>query len=357
MKAYWKKKVLAFKRPSGTSRGILKTKETYFLILESEGRIGVGECSTLQGLSIDHLPSYEKKLDEVVSKIEHSDVVTSDRMSAATLLAEEVLKWPSIRFGIEMALLDLENGGNRVIYPSNFTQGRSGIPINGLIWMGEPNFMKDQIASLLNRGFKCLKMKIGAINFSEEVEILKTLRKTFTSKDLILRVDANGAFPPEKALDRLKILSELELHSIEQPIMAGQLEEMASLCEQTPLPIALDEELIQVQNFEAKVDLLELIKPQYIIVKPSLLGGFQSSEEWISVAKKLSIPWWATSALESNIGLSAISQWTYIQDVSGHQGLGTGSLYTNNIECPLEVVGEEITYQAKKGWELHELER
>jgi o-succinylbenzoate synthase len=357
LKAYWKKKVLTFKRPSGTSRGVLKTKATYFLILESKERVGIGECSTLEGLSIDHLPSYEHKLNEVVTKINAIEENTPETISVDSLLGKEKVLWPSIRFGIEMAWLDLENGGRRILYPSNFTQSKSGIPINGLIWMGEPAFMKDQIASLLKRGFKCLKMKIGAINFSEEISILKSLRKEFSSSDLILRVDANGAFPVNEALERLQILSDLELHSIEQPIMAGQVEEMAGLCEQTPLPIALDEELILVQELDEKIRLLEVIKPQYIILKPSLVGGFKSSEEWISAAKKLSVSWWATSALESNIGLSAISQWTYIQNVSGHQGLGTGSLYTNNIESPLEVVGEEITYQTDKSWDLHELER
>ncbi|WP_235294464.1 o-succinylbenzoate synthase [Portibacter lacus] len=316
----------------------MKQKPTYYLILEEEGKIGIGECSPLSGLSIDDRPDYEDQLDTVVNNPEI-----------------DLMAFPSIRFGLEMAKLDHANGGQRMIYESAFSQGRDGIPINGLIWMGAPDFMKSQINDLLKRGFTCLKMKIGAINFQDELEILARIRKEYPASDLILRVDANGAFSPAEALEKLKRLSELSLHSIEQPIKAGQEAEMARLCEVSPLDIALDEELIPVLNLVDKKKLLETIKPPYIILKPSLVGGFESSDEWISEAEKLGIDWWATSALESNIGLNAISQWTYIKNPNGHQGLGTGSLYTNNIDSPLEIQGEHIHYNPNRQWQLDEL--
>lgn len=355
MKAYWKKKILTFKRPSGTSRGILRTKPTYYIVLEKDGLKGIGECSPLVGLSIDDRPGYEDKIEEVVKFLTFQNPDINDLGSINEDLSLE--KWPSIRFGLEMAIYDLLNGGIRTIYPSDFTTNEVGIPINGLIWMGDPEYMKEQVKDLLDRGFTCLKMKIGAINFEEEMEILHSIRREFAPEDLILRVDANGAFSAENALEKLKLLSELDLHSIEQPIMAGQEDEMARLCEKTPLDIALDEELIPVQKSEEKGHLLQKIKPQYIIIKPSLVGGFHASEEWISSAENLGIRWWATSALESNIGLNAISQWTFHKQVLGHQGLGTGSLYTNNIESPLEIRGEDIVYNKQRKWNLGELAR
>ena len=345
VKAYFRSKTLVFKRPSGTSRGVLKEKKTWYIILTENENVGIGECSPLSGLSIDDRPDYEVKLKEVCER--PADFIGSK--------LKKLNQWPSIKFGLEMAYLDLKQAGVGELYPSEFTDGKQGIAINGLIWMGNADYIKAQIKDLLDRGFNCLKMKIGALNFEDELEILYGIRKLYKATDLILRVDANGAFPSDKALENLKRLSELDLHSIEQPIKAGQWSEMARLCQETPLAIALDEELIPVVKEVDKKRLLEEINPQYIILKPSLLGGFSSSQSWIDKAESMDIGWWVTSALESNIGLNAISQWTYSLDVKGYQGLGTGSLYTNNIESPLEIVGEELFYKPQRNWNLHEL--
>lgn len=344
MKVHLKSKKLLFKKPSGTSRGILVEKPTWYVILEQNGNFGIGECSILKGLSIDDRPDFEKMLGELALKFTAGDDIE-----------KQLKNWPSIRFGLEMAKLDLVNGGQRMIFDNSFSKGLSGIPINGLVWMGDKEYMKSQIDDLLNRGFQCIKMKIGAINFEEEMELLNMIRKRYPAKDLVLRVDANGAFSTADALEKLKKLSELEMHSIEQPIKAGNIEAMAKLCEESPLDIALDEELIPILASSEKQELLAQIRPQYIILKPSLVGGFAASEEWIDIANSFGINWWATSALESNIGLNAISQWTDYMKVEGHQGLGTGSLYVNNIESPLEIRGEQIFYNPAKDWNLDEL--
>ncbi len=332
MKATFERYLLQFKRPSGTSRGVLQEKETFFIHLTDGSRKGVGECGLLRTLSIDDRPDYVEKLEWVCQNIH----------LGLEKLYEILNEFPSIQFGLEQAFLDLEST-NQVLFPSPFTEGKEGIVINGLIWMGSIGFMKKQIQEKLEQGFSCIKMKIGALHFEEEYAVLQQLRKEYPS--LELRVDANGAFTPEEALEKLERLSKLRLHSIEQPIKPHQWEAMASLCEQTPLPIALDEELIGVFHQEEKRRLLTAIKPQYIILKPSLVGGFKGSHEWIDLAEQLQIGWWITSALESNIGLNAIAQWTYTLNSSMPQGLGTGSLFTNNIPSPLVIRGEKLFYQ------------
>ena len=254
-----------------------------------------------------------------------------------------------------MALQSLDSKDPFVLFPSHFTDGKAGIPINGLIWMGEKSFMKEQIEDKIQQGFSCIKLKIGAIDFDAEMELLRYIRKEFSAKEIELRVDANGAFQPENALEKLKRLSDLSLHSIEQPIRQGQYKEMAKLCKETPLPIALDEELIGVFNTSDKENLIEEIKPQYIILKPSLIGGFQGTKEWVNLAEKNQIGWWITSALESNIGLNAIAQFTYLQNNPMPQGLGTGSLFTNNIESPLQVKGENLNYNPQLTWETQQI--
>jgi O-succinylbenzoate synthase len=252
-------------------------------------------------------------------------------------LWDELKSYPSIQFGVEQAFLSLETQEEGVFFPSAFTQGKEAIPINGLIWMGDKEFMQQQIREKLSQGFRCIKMKIGAIDFETEYALLKGIRQQFTPSEIELRVDANGAFSPMDALEKLKRLSDLQIHSIEQPIRAGQYEAMARLCETSPLPIALDEELIGVACPSRKEEILQWIKPAYIILKPSLIGGYRGSEEWIALAKKENIGWWVTSALEGNIGLSAIAQWTYTLENPLPQGLGTGSLYTNNFPSSLQV--------------------
>lgn len=342
MQATYKKYVLNFKRPSGTSRGVLTTKETWFIKIEDDGRVGYGECGILRGLSVDDRPDYEEKLKWACDNINLGE----------DELWKQLVAFPSIQFGIEIAFKSLQSENNFELFPSAFTRGTDAISINGLIWMGEKSFMKSQIEDKLQAGFRCIKMKIGAIDFETEIELLKYIRSQYSSEEIELRVDANGAFTPETALERLKRLSELELHSIEQPIAQGNWEDMASLCEKTPLSIALDEELIGVFTENEKQKLLETIKPQYLIFKPSLIGGFKGTEQWIDFAESMNIGWWNTSALESNIGLNAISQFTYSKEVSMPQGLGTGSLYTNNIKSPLVVRDGKISYHPDLNWEF-----
>ena len=341
--ASYKKHILNFRQASGTSRGILKTKETWFLILESNSKEGVGECGLFRGLSVDDKPNYEDTLKCVCQNINIGLVV----------LLQELVEYPSIQFGLEMAFKSLESKDKFELFPSDFTLHKDSIPINGLIWMGNEAFMKQQIQEKIESGFTCLKMKIGAIDFETEIELIKSIRKQFSSKEIELRVDANGAFKPSDALEKLKILSDFDLHSIEQPIKQGQIEAMAELCEKTPLPIALDEELIGIFHLAKKLKLIQTINPQYIVLKPSLVGGFKGSDEWINIAENQNIGWWITSALESNIGLNAIAQYTYIKNSELPQGLGTGGLFTNNFESPLVVKKGHLNYSKYLKWNFN----
>lgn len=343
MKATYQSYILDFKRPSGTSRGVMTTKETWFILLENDGKTGVGECGILRGLSIDDRPDYEAKLKWTCENIHHG----------LEQLLPELIEFPSIQFGLETAFKSIESQNQFELFPSNFTKEEDAIPINGLVWMGTEAFMRSQIKDKIKEGFDCIKLKIGAIDFQTELDILKSIRKEFSVSDIELRVDANGAFSPEDALEKLKQLSEYQLHSIEQPIKPKQLETMADLCEKTPLPIALDEELIGVLLKEDKQTLLQTIQPQYIILKPSLVGGFSGSQAWINSADRLNIQWWITSALESNVGLNAISQWTYLLNNKMPQGLGTGSLYTNNFTSPLYVKQGHLHYEKNKHWKFN----
>lgn len=341
LKASYKKYILDFKRPSGTSRGIMTHKETWFLILEENGKRGIGECGILRSLSADDRPDYEEKLKWVCQNIDFGK----------EKLWESLIEFPSIQFGVEMAFQSLNSENPFVLFPSEFTKGAKNIPINGLVWMGEPSFMKAQIEEKLAQGFDCIKLKIGAIDFDKELELLRFIRQNYDAKTIEIRVDANGGFTSEEALGKLNQLTGFELHSIEQPIEKNQHDSMSELCKSTPFPIALDEELIGVFNYEEKETLLQKIKPQFIILKPSLVGGFRGSKEWIQLAEKYNIGWWITSALESNIGLSAIAQWTFLQQNLMPQGLGTGGLYTNNFDCPLEVKNGELIYNPQLNWQ------
>ena len=343
MRASYKKYILNFKQPGGTSRGILKTKVTYFLILHHNGKKGIGECGLFRGLSVDDRPDYEEKLQWVCANIHLGE----------EKILKQVSDLPSIQFGVEQAFMSLDASNMFELFPSDFTKGLKAIPINGLIWMGSSDFMNQQIKEKLTAGFTTLKLKIGAIDFESEVALLKSIRNEYSSKEIELRVDANGAFTPEDALEKLKRLSDFELHSIEQPIMPKQWEKMAGLCEKTPLPIALDEELIGIFTSEEKEKLINFINPQYIILKPSLIGGFRGSQDWIRIAEQHNVSWWVTSALESNIGLNAISQFTYSLHVKMPQGLGTGSLFTNNIDSPLFVDQGQLHYDPILPWNFN----
>ena len=334
LKATFSKYNLQFKQPGGTSRGVLHYKETYFIKVSNSMEIGIGECALFRGLSIDDVRNYEQKLQWLCNNI-HLDL---------GFLLSELIEFPSIQFGLEQAMLSLKSKDTYELFPSEFTKGKDSISINGLIWMGDKSFMQDQIKEKISKGFRTIKLKIGAIDFKTELNLLKSIRKEFSADEIELRVDANGAFLPGEALEKLKVLSEFELHSIEQPIQPGQWEEMAKLCDISPLAIALDEELIGVFNDAEKEKLIQYLQPQYVILKPSLIGGYQGTDTWIKLAEENNSGWWITSALESNIGLNAIAQYTYIKKSKIPQGLGTGGLFTNNIDAPLTVKNGALYY-------------
>jgi o-succinylbenzoate synthase len=349
IKALYRKKVLQFRNPTETSRGVLQQKPSWYVFLydDQEPEIkGIGECSIIPGLSLET----EEKVDGVLEQI-------CCRINAGNFDFQTGLPdFPSLYFGIEMALLDLKTGGKKQLFPSAFTEGKSCIPINGLIWMGKMSYILQQIEEKINQHFSCLKLKIGALNIENELKILESVRKRFNARELELRVDANGAFEPEFAMELLKKLADLEVHSIEQPIKPGQPEAMARLCMNSPVPVALDEELSGKFTIEEKFAIIQHIHPQYLIIKPGLLGGFQEANEYVTLAREENIGWWITSALESNIGLNAIAQWTFTLGSSRFQGLGTGQLYHHNIDCPLTLEGDKLFYYPGKGWDLSFIE-
>lgn len=327
---------LHFKQPAGTSRGTYTTREVWYIHLTSDrypGRVGIGECAPLPQLSCDDVAGYPFILSRTCRRAANDGFLTP----------EYLRDYPSILFGLETAFRHLETG-SYALYDTPFSRGEAGIPINGLIWMGDYKKMLQQIETKMQSGYRCIKLKIGAIDFDKELALLRHIRAHFSASEVELRVDANGAFSPKDAMDKLNRLAELELHSIEQPIRAGQWEAMARLTAETPLPIALDEELIGSNSPEGKRRLLDTIRPQYIILKPSLHGGILGCNEWIEEAGKRGIDWWITSALESNIGLNAIAQWCATLNNPLPQGLGTGALFTDNVEMPLEIRKDSLWY-------------
>ncbi len=323
----------------------MNSKETYFIKVWDENCpdvYGIGECAMFRGLSAEDTPDYEQQLRDVCLNI--------DRIAEIDLSG-----YSSIQFGVETAILDYKNGGKFLLYPNEWSEGRSEIKINGLVWMGSFEEMYNRIKEKLDAGFKCIKLKVGGIDFNQEIELIKFIRTHFDADTLELRLDANGAFSIDNALPRLNELSKFNIHSIEQPIKPKQMEMMAMLCRKSPIPIALDEELIGINNFEAKQTLLSDIMPQYIILKPALCGGLSGAEEWINIAESQNIGWWATSALESNIGLNAIAQWVYTHKIIMPQGLGTGQLYVNNIPSPLVQVRDVLKSDNALKWEIPQL--
>ena len=345
------KRTLQFRFDAGTSRGVLRSKDVFWIKAfraDSPEICGWGEAAPLVKLSPDDRPDFEKILLKVLKEMEVISWNQEEKSILEKLKEVIPFELPSIRFGLETALLDLKNGGKKRILESPFYDRKEPIPINGLIWMGDREFMLEQIDQKIDEGYDCIKMKIGAIDFDQELDLLRYIRNRFSPEQITLRVDANGAFPKEEALMKLSKLAELGIHSIEQPIAAGTVEAMRRLCEATPLPIALDEELIGVKS---KTELLDKIKPQYIILKPTLVGGILETREWIRLAEAREIGWWMTSALESNIGLNAIAQLTSTYNPPIPQGLGTGKLYHNNLESPLEIKSGVIRYSAGKIWE------
>lgn len=329
--------LLHFKQPAGTSRGVYTTRKVWFLRYYSTDdvfNVGIGECAPLLKLSCDDIPNYFEVLKNACREVElHQGQVDK----------ETLRNYPSILFGLETAIKHYK-AHSTALWDTSFSRGETGIPINGLIWMGDYKEMLERIEQKIKAGFKCIKLKIGAINFNDELALLKHIRKHFSVNDIELRVDANGAFSSVNAMDKLKMLAELDIHSIEQPIRAGHWEEIAQLCELSPLPIALDEELIGCNTFVEKRKLLSVIQPQYIVIKPSLHGGIMGGDEWIKEAEEQNIGWWITSALESNIGLNAIAQWCATYPNSLPQGLGTGMLFEDNVEMPIEIRKDCLWY-------------
>lgn len=322
-------KLLHFKQPAGTSRGVYTTRKIWLLTVEHDGRTAIGECAPLPQLSCDDIPDYEAVLRRFCDIIEATGAIPYDEMR----------NYPSMLFGVETALAQLSRTDG-LLYDTPFSHGEEGIPINGLVWMGTHDEMLSRLKEKLALGFRCVKLKIGAIDFAKELDLIQHIRKHFSREEVELRVDANGGFTPDVALERLQELARYDIHSIEQPIMAHQWSEMAQLCQLSPLPIALDEELIGVNSTDEKIRLLDTIKPQYIILKPSLHGGVAGTREWIALANERGIGSWITSALESNIGLNAIAQLAadiYGSKITMPQGLGTGMLFTDNIPMPLEI--------------------
>ncbi|HMM10736.1 MAG TPA: o-succinylbenzoate synthase [Bacteroidales bacterium] len=335
---------LVFRFAAGTSRGVLTNKHGWIIRLtdvHNPLKTGVGECSLIPGLSPENTSDLEARMAQLTGEAADFRHIVHDLREA----------FPSLAFAVETALLDLENGGKMRLFPSAFVEGKQGIPINGLIWMGEIEEMKERFAEKIKEGYTTIKLKVGALNFDDELALLKGIRNEYSPADLSLRLDANGAFAPHEALEKLKRLSEFHIHSIEQPIKPGQPEQMSELCQKSPVPIALDEELIGVRDHQM-FSLLNGIRPQYIILKPSLLGGLSRSREWMDTAESLGIGWWVTSALESNIGLNAIAQWTASLNTTIPQGLGTGQLYHNNFASPLYISRAQLWHNPDVAWSL-----
>lgn len=349
---------LHFRFEAGTSRGTLTKKKSYIIRLsddENPAVIGYGECGPLVGLSYDDRPDFEECLIKYCQEFNELDLQLFSWNLPIVLNQIISPQFPSILFGFETAMLDFLGGGQRIVRASDFTTGQRALPINGLIWMGSPAFMRQQIEEKLAAGYTTLKLKIGSLDFEQECDLLAMIRDRFTASQITLRVDANGAFKPEEAMTKLERLATYDLHSIEQPIRAGQPDLLADLCRHTPIPIALDEELIGQMEYVHKFRLLKKIQPQFIILKPTLLGGLHHCDEWIELAGRLNIGWWITSALESNIGLNAIAQYTAQFRHLLPQGLGTGQLYDNNIGSPLFTSHGFLHYDPAQSWDFGQL--
>ena len=348
MNVHFDHHVFQFKTPSGTSRGILTEKHAWFIEIEDQGKKGKGECSIIPGLSPDFesktqylalLGRFQEELSSVqlIEFQELKEFELLQKLKEKTNIYTLFGQYPSLIFGFETAVLDWSNGGKELFFDTPFSKGQQKIPINGLVWMGSPEFMKEQMSEKVEQGYNCIKMKVGAIDFDKEIELLSAIRANYSPQEMILRVDANGAFTSDNVREKLKKLADLGIHSIEQPISSGQHVLMAELCFEQILPIALDEELIGIQILAEKEFLLNTLQPQFIILKPSLHGGILGSQEWITLAEERNIDWWMTSALESNLGLACIAQFTGTFDINKHHGLGTGSLYVNNLPSRLKV--------------------
>ncbi len=345
IRARWLEHTLEPRFELGTSKGPIHARTVWYLIAWDHERPelrGIGEAALFPGHSHEFPADVRTKLLELCE----------DTSNWEARLRADLMDVPSVRFAVEQCMRDLEAGGTKQLFPSEFTLGRQGIPINGLVWMGDKATMRERISEQIEAGNQCIKMKIGAIGIEDELDLLRAVRKEHPAAELTLRVDANGAFNARNVMPVLHQLADLEVHSIEQPVPPGLHETMAELCATTPVPIALDEELIGMNRPDVKRDLLDMIKPQYIVIKPSLVGGWHSTQEWIDLAREREIGWWLTSALESSIGLNAIAQFAATLHVELPQGLGTGKVYRNNIPSPLVPGKGMIRYQPELEWDL-----
>lgn len=347
--ADWKEVTLTPRFPLGTSKGVIEARTVWYLIAWDDQRPGVrgiGEAALFPGHSREFPADVRTKLVELCA----------DTTNWHQRLEGDLMQVPSVRFAVEQCLRDLEASGSKVLFPSEFTLGREGIPINGLVWMGDKATMRDRIQAQIDGGNRCVKMKIGALHIEDELDLLAGVRRRFGAQDLTLRVDANGAFTHANVMPVLERLAKLGVESIEQPIAPGLYESMIEVCANSPVPVALDEDLIGHNITQAKQDLLDHVRPQYIVIKPSLVGGWAAAQEWIDQARARGIGWWITSALESSIGLNAIAQWTATLGVSMPQGLGTGQVYADNIPAPLAVQAGALYYRPENPWDLSRME-
>jgi o-succinylbenzoate synthase len=354
LKASFIKKEFYFQKPAGTSRGVYREKQAYFVLISDEDNpvsFGIGEASPLPGLSIDAIDNFEEKLQEICEELnaieleifEFNIPIMINHLIPNTL--------PSIKFGFETAMLDFLNGQKRIIFDNDFSKGKQKITINGLVWMNDFETMKAEIHQKVKEGYRTIKIKVGAIDFEDELALLHEIRDAY-GYDIEIRLDANGAFDESNVYQKLNALSDFRIHSIEQPIKPKNLALMAKLCKDSPIKIALDEELIGITDYIQKMNLLKTLKPPFIILKPTLLGGFQHCREWIEICNRLDIQWWITSALETNIGLNAIAQFAATFDNILPQGLGTGQLYKQNVTSPLVLDDGFMTYNQELSWDF-----
>lgn len=347
----YQRRALRFNFPARTSRGALAEHVAYYLEVRNmriSSRVGWGEAAPLAGLSPDYGPDFEAQVQQLCQKVTQARYAFLEDINPAELVPAAL---PALRFALETAVLDLANGGRHQLYPNSFSQGQASLPINGLVWMGDAPFMRAQIRQKLAAGYSCLKLKIGSLDFATELALLAEIRAEAGPAQLTLRVDANGAFSPAEALDKLAQLARFDLHSIEQPIAAGQWAALAEVCRHSPVPVALDEELIGLTDPARQLALLAAVRPAYLVLKPTLLGGHAATRHWIALTETHGLGWWITSALESNIGLNAVAQLTGEYDVAGFaQGLGTGQLYHNNVAAPLRIEAGQLHYDPAGRW-------
>ena len=347
----YQRRALRFNFPARTSRGALTEHVAYYLELRDRrhpGRVGWGEAAPLAGLSPDYGPGFEAQVQQLCQKLNKQRFAFGEDMEVGSLVEAGL---PALRFALETAVLDLAGGGRHQLYTNAFSESRVGLPINGLVWMGDAPFMRAQIRQKLAAGYSCLKLKIGSLDFATELALLAEIRAEAGPAELTLRVDANGAFSSAEALGKLDQLARFDVHSIEQPIAAGQWAALAEVCRHSPVPVALDEELIGLTEPAQQAALLAAVRPAYLVLKPTLLGGHAATRRWIALAAAHNLGWWITSALESNVGLNAVAQLTGEYDVAGFaQGLGTGQLYHNNVAAPLRIAHGTLHYDPAGRW-------